>query len=545
MKPNFPHDPPPAHPPNPAEPREENPGGPGRRQKLWWAGLFSLFLHPGASAGLAAPAGSEPVSRPNFIIICADDLGFGDLGCYGGKGIPTPNLDRMAAEGVRFNNFYATAATCTPSRYSLLTGSYPWRNPKAKILAGDAPMIMDQDELTLPAALKRAGYTTGVVGKWHIGLGDGTIEWNGEIRRSPLDVGFDESFIMAATNDRVPSVYVKGRRVFNLDPADPLEVSYAKENPFPEIPTGQTNPELLTMPHSDDQHHGTIVNGVPRIGFSRGGKAATWDDTTMADVFLEQTRAFLTKQKDTPFFLYLALHQPHVPRIPSPRFAGASGKGVRGDVIMELDWMVGEVLEQLKKSGLDQNTIVVFTSDNGPILDDGYIDQSPERNGSHRPAGPLRGGKYSLFDGGARVPTIVWAPGLTAKGESDALLSQVDFFASFTHLAGRDLAPSEMADSLQMAGSILGQSQKGRDNLVTEGFGANILLREGHWVYIPAYPGPRLFGDKDIESGHSNVPQLYDLSTDIGQRQNVAVMHPEKVASMQSLLEAIRAGTKP
>lgn len=484
-------------------------------------------------------------TRPNIVIINADDLGFGDLGCYGADGIPTPNLDRMASDGVRFTSLYATAATCTPSRYSLLTGSYPWRNPRAKILAGDAPMIIGKDELTLPAALRRAGYATSAIGKWHIGLGNGTIDWSGEIRPSPVDVGFDESFIMAATNDRVPCVYVKNRRVHNLAPGDRLEVVYDEKNPFPEIPTGRTHPELLAMPHSDEQHFDTVVNGVPRIGFSRGGTSATWDDTTMAEVFLAQTKDFLTRKKDGPFFLYLALHQPHVPRIPSKRFAGASDKGARGDVIMELDWMVGEVLGYLKNLGLDRNTIVVFTSDNGPILDDGYKDQAAERNGTHRPAGPLRGGKYSLFDGGARVPAIVWAPGLAKPGESDALLSQVDFLASFAHLAGRDLDPSEMADSQQMASALLGKSRQGRDSLVTEGFGAKTVLREGNWVLIPPYPGPQLFGDKTVESGNSDKAQLYDLSTDIGQRTNLASGQPERVAAMSGLLAAIRAQRPP
>ncbi len=514
----------------------------------WGAFLCNSLLLAVATTSSAnmTPAKPSPApSRPNFIVIFADDLGFGDLGCYGAGGIPTPNLDRMASQGVRFTNFYATAATCTPSRYSLLTGSYPWRNPRARILAGDAPMIIAPDELTLPAALRRAGYTTSVIGKWHIGLGDGRIDWNGEIRPSPPDVGFDESFIMAATNDRVPCVYVKDRHVHNLDPKDTLEVVYGKDNPFPDIPTGRTHPELLTMPHSDAQHFDTIVNGVPRIGFSRGGKSAIWDDTTMADVFLGQTKDFLTRKKDTPFFLYLAMHQPHVPRIPSKRFAGLSDKGPRGDVIMELDWVVGEVLDHLKKLGLDKNTIVVFTSDNGPILNDGYADHSEERTGTHRPAGPLRGGKYSLFDGGTRVPAIVWAPGLVQPGESGALLSQVDFLASFAHLAGKDLAPSEQADSLQMADAILGKSRQGRDHLVTEGFGAKTLLREGSWVFIPAYPGPEHFGDKNMESGNSNEPQLYDLSADIGQRENLASTYPGRVEAMSELLAAIRERRSP
>lgn len=206
---------------------------------------------------------------------------------------------------------------------------------------------------------------------------------------------------------------------------------------------------------------------------------------------------------------------------------------------MELDWMVGQVLDHLRKLGLEQDTIVVFSSDNGPILDDGYKDHAEERTGEHRPAGPLRGGKYSLFDGGTRVPAIVWSPGRVEPGESDALLSHVDFLATFAHLAGQDLAPSETADSQQLADAILGKSKQGRADLVTEGFGAKTLLREGDWVFIPAYPGRRLFGDKNVESGNSDEPQLYNLSEDIGQTKNLAASNPEKVKALSEQLHAI------
>jgi arylsulfatase A-like enzyme len=484
---------------------------------------------------------SSSPKKPNIIAIYADDLGFGDLACYGATGIPTPHLDAMAAEGVRFTNFYATAATCTPSRYSLLTGSYPWRNPRAKILTGNAPMIIGSEETTLPRVLKRAGYQSGVIGKWHIGLGDGKIDWNGEIKPCPLDVGFDESFIMAATNDRVPCVFLEGRRVLNLDPSDPLEVVCGGKNPFPEVPTGQSHPELLKMSHSDNQHHDTIVNGVPRIGFCRGGKAATWDDETMTDVFLDRAKGFIGRNKENPFFLYYALHQPHVPRIPSPRFQGATGLGPRGDVIAELDWVVGQILACLKENGLDEDTIVLFTSDNGPILNDGYSDQSAELTGAHRPAGPLRGGKYSLFDGGTRVPTIVRAPGRARTGESEALLSQVDLLATFAEMAGIALEPTEKGDGESFVDALLGQETEARTELVTEGFAAQTLVRSKNWVFIPPYPGPRFFGDKAVESGANTENQLYDLSTDIGQRTNVAATHPGKVAELEALLAEISA----
>jgi arylsulfatase A-like enzyme len=489
---------------------------------------------------------SYRMQQPNIILIYADDLGFGDLACYGASGIPTPNLDRMAREGLRFTNSYATAATCTPSRLSLLTGAYPWRNPEARILAGDAPMLIKESDRTVPGTLREAGYTTAVIGKWHIGLGNGTIDWNGSIRPCPLDVGFDHSYVMAATNDRVPCVFVDGDRVDKLDPADPISVSYAKENPYPEIPTGKENPELLTrMRHSDQQHYDTIVNGVGRIGFCRGGASATWDDETMSDVFLSRAKAFISEQKETPFFLYYALHQPHVPRLPGPRFAGSTGQGPRGDVIAELDDCVGHILDHLTELGIEKDTLVVFSSDNGPILDDGYLDEARERCGEHKPAGPLRGGKYSMFDGGARVPMIAWLPGQIAPGESPALFSHVDFLLSLAHMAGASVPQDEAADSLEMSSVLLGTDTVGRAHLVTEGLGAKTVLREGNWVYLPPNSGPALFADKGTETGNSPVPQLYDLNADIGQQSNVAEQFPDKLKDMQQLLETIHGDTPP
>lgn len=493
---------------------------------------------------LKVPGGGTG-KKTNFIVIYADDLGFGDLGCYGASGIPTPHLDRMAEDGLRFTNSYATAATCTPSRYSLLTGSYPWRNPRARILAGDAPMIIEGDERTLPGTLRKAGYVTAVIGKWHIGLGNGSIDWNGTIYPCPTDVGFDQSYIMAATNDRVPCVYLNGNRVDNLDPKDPLEVQYGGHNPFPGVPTGKASPELLDMQHSDEQHYDTIVNGVGRIGFCRGGESAQWNDETMSDVFLEKAKSFVTENRNNPFFLYYALHQPHVPRIPSPRFAGATDKGPRGDVIAELDWCVGELLAHLAAEGLDENTVVVFSSDNGPILDDGYVDRACELCGEHKITGPLRGGKYSLFDGGTRVPMIVWAPTMIEPGEQAALFSHVDFLASFAAIAGVEIPKGDNADSLELSAVLLGLSTNGREHLVTEGFGSKTVLRQKNWVYLPPHEGDAIFGEKGIETGNLLEPQLYDLDSDIGQMKNLAAAYPKIVAAMHNLLETIHGDTVP
>ena len=479
------------------------------------------------------------MAPPNIIILYADDLGFGDIGCYGAASIPTPNLDRLASEGLRFNQGYATAATCTPSRYSLLTGSYPWRNPRAAILAGDAPMIIPPDMPTLPGMLRRAGYRTGVVGKWHLGLGRGDLDWNRAITATPNDAGFDYSFIMAATNDRVPCVYIENRQVVGLDPADPIDVTYDWGKAFPGQPTGRQNPELLRMAYSHG-HDATIVNGVSRIGHMRGGKAALWNDETMADVFLRKAVGFVEENRDRPFFLYYAFHQPHVPRLPGPRFKGITPHGARGDAIVEMDGCVGELIHSMERLGLRENTLVIFSSDNGPVLDDGYADRAEELKGSHRAAGPLRGGKYSLFDGGTRVPFMVSWPGAVRAGESDALVCQVDFHASFAALTNQSLSTDEAPDSVDVLSALLGKSDRGRDELVVEGLQGKTVYRRQEWVFMPPHDGPARGANHHNELGNAPDPQLYNLSRDIGQIENVAARHGDRVCDMSARLGEIR-----
>ena len=481
---------------------------------------------------------SKSASQPNIIIMYADDLGFGDVGCYGASTIPTPNLDRLAAAGVKFHQGYATAATCTPSRYSLLTGAYPWRHPRAAILAGDAPLIIEPGSPTLPEMLRAGGYRTGVVGKWHLGIGNGDLNWNQTLPSTPNDVGFDYAFIMAATNDRVPCVYVENRHVVGLDPDDPIEVTYDWEKAFPGQPTGRSHPETLKMMYSHG-HDGTIVNGVSRIGHMRGGAAALWDDETMADVFAEKGIDFVTENRDHPFFLYYAFHQPHVPRLPHPRFRGATPHGPRGDVIVEMDWCVGEMLDALERLGLSENTIVIFSSDNGPVLDDGYEDQAVSLNQEHRAAGPLRGGKYSMFDGGTRVPFILSWPGRVTVGDSDALVCHVDFYASLARLTQYKLNEGEAPDSIDVLDVLLGESEEGRTELVVEGTQGKIILRQNDWTYIPPYAGPAINSQTNTELGTSPEPQLYNLALDIGQISNVASQEPAIAEQMSSRLQAI------
>jgi arylsulfatase A-like enzyme len=477
-------------------------------------------------------------SKPNIIIIYADDLGFGDVSCYGATDIQTPNIDKLSKEGIQFNRGYASAATCTPSRYSLLTGSYPWRNKKASILTGDAAMIIDEDTTSIAQMFKDSDYKTAVVGKWHLGLGNNDLNWNVDLTRTPNDIGFDYSYIMAATNDRVPCVYVENRRVDNLDPNDPIEVTYNWDEAFTGEPTGRNNPELLKMKYSHG-HDATIINGVSRIGHMRGGKAALWDDETMSDVFAKKACSFIEANKEDPFFLFYALHQPHVPRIPNPRFVGSTKLGPRGDVIVELDWCVGEILKAVEQQGLKENTMIIFSSDNGPVLNDGYIDQAEELKGDHKAAGPLRGGKYSLFDGGTRVPFILSWPSQVAPSFSDALVCQIDFYASFAELSGYKLNQTEAPDSENVLKAFLGTDIVGREELLVEGIKNKNVYQYGVHTYIPPYQGKAVNESTKTELGNSNEPQLYDLSLDIGQISNIASAEPQKINEMDRRLNSL------
>jgi arylsulfatase A-like enzyme len=475
------------------------------------------------------------VNKPNIVIIYMDDLGYGDMSAYGATELTTPNMDRLANEGIRFTNGYATSATCTPSRYALLTGVYPWRNADAKILPGTAPLLISTSQMTVPKMLKGQGYQTGVVGKWHLGLGNGDVNWNEHISPSPNEVGFDYSYIMAATQDRVPTVYIENGNVVNLDPNDPIEISY--DSNFEGEPTGKDNPELTTM----KWHHGhnnSIVNGVPRIGFMKGGEAAKWSDIDMADHFLEKAQSYVKSHKEGPFFLYYAFQQPHVPRTPHPRFEGKSGMGPRGDVILEADWMVGEFMKTLEAEGLLENTLIIFTSDNGPVLNDGYYDDAVKKLGNHTPAGPLRGGKYSLFEAGTRVPFMVYWKGKLQPQVSDALVSQVDFLASLAALTG---SSETSEDSQNLLPAFFGKEKVGRSNLILEATGRT-ALRKGEWIMIPPYKGVAKLESVNIEIGNDPNYQLYNLTNDIGQTTNLANTNPEKLEEMIADYTSIRGG---
>ncbi|MFW5835445.1 MAG: sulfatase family protein [bacterium] len=501
------------------------------------------LVYPLIAAGLVSSCAQQSNRNdnredvPNILVIYSDDVGYGDVSIYGGK-IPTPNIDRMAREGIMFTNSYTTSATCTPSRFSLLTGMYAWRQPGTGVARGDAPALIRPGKETWPMVMQRAGYNTAVIGKWHLGLGgDEGPDWNGRITPGPLEIGFDYSWLIPATNDRVPTVYVENHHVPNLDPDDPIKVSFTEN--ISDRPTGLERPDLLKMMWSHG-HNNTITNGISRIGYMQGGESALWRDEDIADVLVEKAIEFIDSNSEAPFFIYYSPVDIHVPRIVHERFQGITPYGPRGDMMVQLDWQVGALMEALEERGLTGNTMVIFTSDNGPVLDDGYVDHAVEKIGDHEPWGELRGGKYSAFEAGTRVPMIVKWPGRIEEGiKSPALFSQVDMLASFASFTGQDYNAGQAIDSHDKWDVLIGEDKEGRDGLVQEAIQNTLsFVRYDGYKYIAPHDGPAIVPwGTGIETGFSSDEQLYDLNSDPGETVNIASEFPEVVAEMRKLLD--------
>jgi len=491
--------------------------------------LGSAAATMGAGLPRAAPAAAGGalaqnivLRPPNIVFILADDIGYGDLGCYGAFKVKTPNLDRLAAAGVRFTDAHSPSSMCTPTRYAFMTGRYAWRNPATArgVLSGVAPLSIQPGTCTAPALLKQAGYATGIVGKWHLGLGEGTTDYNREIRPGPLEVGFDYAFILPATGDRVPCVYVENRRVVGLDPKDPIACDYSVARGAPE----------------------SFVLGVPRIGKMTGGKAALWNDENMAATFAAKAAAFIEQHRERPFFLYFCTHDIHVPRVPNARFKGTSQAGVRGDTIHSLDWTVGEVLAALDRLKLADNTLVIFSSDNGGVLDPNGPDVehggTVETNNGHLFNGPLSGTKGGLIEGGHRVPFIARWPGrIKAGGVSKQMISLVDLLATFAAVTGAALPPEAGPDSINVLPALLDASlaEPVRKDLVMHSGAGALAIREGDWKLIPAGGQGQPAKKKGAAGG-----ALYNLAQDLGEQKNLYAEHPEIVKRLADLLEKYR-----
>ena len=491
--------------------------------------LLSRFFVLGVTAALSAFAASpRPASppppvevAPNIIVVLADDIGWGDAGCYGATQIATPNIDRLAREGRRFDQGYSSAAVCTPTRYSLLTGSYAWRSDKVGVNRGVAngasPLLIPTDQPTAPGLLRQAGYRTAIIGKWHLGFGLTKPDYNQELRPGPLEVGFDEFFGIPATNDRIPTMLVRNHRVEGLDPADPVSYTYDKA----EAEAAGMSPWAA---------------GRNRIGWSKGGKAAWWKDTELADIHTRESIAFIERNRANRFFLYYAPHNVHAPKVPGPRFKGRSGLGDRADLLLEFDASLGALLQALDTLGLAENTLVIYSSDNGAYINDEQ---------GHRPTGPFRGIKSSLWEGGSRVPFIVRWPARISPGESADLVSTLDIPATICAAAGVTPPAAAFADSFDFLPPLLGRTDAPkRGFLILQDGNGRLALRSGRWKFIP---------DLDTADGWKSArkaaeaparPGLFDLSADPGEKQNLFAQHPAEAQRLAEQLATAQASPR-
>lgn len=485
--------------------------------------------------------------QPNVIVIMADDMGYGDLSCYGATTFKTPHIDALAAGGQRFTQGYCSASTCTPTRYSLLTGNYAFRKPGTGIAPPNGPLNIDPDTFTLPDVMKKAGYQTAVIGKWHLGLGEKGKgpDWNGEIKPGPREIGFDYHFLLPTTNDRVPQVYVTESRVLNLDPADPLWVGMKK--PSEDHPTGLTHRDTLKQDWSHG-HNSTIHNGISRIGFYTGGHKARFRDEDLADKWVEKSNAFIEENKDKPFFLFYASHDLHVPRIPHERFQGVTPHGFRADSIVQLDWTVGEIVKTLDRLKIRENTLIVFCSDNGPVMDDGYQDEALKKLGAHKAGGIFKGGKYSVYEGGTRTPFITNWPGKIPAGESKNIVCTIDLATSLALMTGTEIPTDAFLDSMNVSDAILGKADsKGRSQLIQQDNGGRgrYGFRSGQWKLT--HHGDKKARNTRVEETLANTKvtefQLYNLSNDPSETTDLLAKRPKVAERLKAeLAKAIADG---
>ncbi len=448
--------------------------------------------------------------KPNFVIILADDLGYGDLGCYGHPSIRTPNLDRMAAEGVRFTDFYVAAEVCTPSRAALLTGRYPIRSGMAhsqfRVLRRESMGHLPDDEITIASLLKKQGYATGAVGKWHLG------NWMNNPAGHPMKHGFDSYFGLPHSNDM---------------------------NSVPGKPKGEDN----SLDPDPKWWQAPLFEGEKLI-------EQPTDQTQLTRRYAEQSVKFIRGHKSEPFFLYFASTFPHTPLFASEKFRNKTPRGRYGDVVEELDWAVGQILDTLRREGLDKNTFVFFTSDNGPWLIRGLAGGS---------AGLLRDGKGSTWEGGMREPGIAWWPGKIPAGKvCHEVATTMDLLPTIAHFAGTEAPTDREMDGVDIAplltnpdgtGSGAGSVTMGRTMMLvpqrevfcyyrgTELFAARLGPWKAHFITQAAYGAPK-------PEPH-DPPLLFNLDADPGESFECGADHPDVIAKFKAAVEKHKATLKP
>lgn len=492
----------------------------------------------------AFSAVANAAEKPNIVIIYADDLGYGDVSCYGAKKINTPHIDKLAKEGMRFTDAHSPSAVCTPSRYGLLTGRYPFKTGINKPVFLKTPLIIETERKTLASLAKDAGYSTAVVGKWHLGFGSKTpTDWNQPLKPGPIELGFDYFFGVPVVNSHPPFVYMENHNVLGLDKSDPFV--YGK--------TAKTQKVHEKM-------------GYREIGGADAAHAL-YKDEKVGVTLTEKAVNWIKKEKNNPFFLYLATTNIHHPFTPDKQFKGTSEAGVYGDFTHELDWIVGQVNKTLKELNLDKNTLIVFTSDNGGM----FNESGQEAWGMGHPInGELLGFKFGSWEGGHRVPFIVKWPGVVQPGStSNSLVSSLDFFATFQEIFKQAPNKKYGEDSISMMPVLKNAGATYREELLYVPFKfTHIAMRKGDWVYIPAqgdggfggkkpgthvYSGPAALNttkqkNSDIVNGvyKAGAPkaQLYNLKEDLKQENNVVNDHPEIAKSMSERLKALKGDIK-
>ncbi|MEO2015843.1 MAG: arylsulfatase [Fuerstiella sp.] len=480
-------------------------------------------------------------AQPNIVLIFADDLGYGDLSCYGATRVQTPNIDRLATQGRMFTDAHSASAVCTPSRYALLTGEYPVRKNLYRPVFLKTGLVVDIHQQTIGTVMKDAGYATACIGKWHLGFGKQAPNWNGELKPGPLELGFDYYFGVPVVNSHPPFVYVENHNVVGLVPEDPFVFDRkARTREFPE------KMRLTDIGGADAAH-------------------ALYDDEAVGTTLTDKATGWIRRQAQKPFFLYLPTTNIHHPFTPHPRFRGTSGCELYGDFIHELDWIVGEVLKTLDEQGVADNTLVIFTSDNGGMFNIGGQDAW---DAGHRLNGELLGFKFGAWEGGHRVPFIARWPGkIEAGSESDQLISNIDMIATFAALTEGTLKDGQGRDSVNVLPALTGTpTEPLRDHIVlAANKPANLAIRKGKWMFIAAqgsggftaakrgghaFGGPAAISyagyvNSDIENGRikPDAPpaRLYDLEADLPQTKNLYREHPEVVREMQALLAQYRS----
>ena len=478
----------------------------------------------------AFPTLGQP-DRPNIVVILADDLGYGDLSIYGASLVDTPNIDRLAHEGIRLTDAHAPNAVCAPTRYSILTGSYFMRAQHI----WDGRLLLHDSEITLPGVLKSSGYDTAAIGKWHLGFGhEGVPDWNEELKPGPLEVGFDYYFGTPNSHNEPPWVFVENHFVVDLEKQDPIRMVSREQAKQRKI-----------------KHYGWGASE----GAERAHAARPEDQIDL--MLTDKAVDFIQHSRSNPFFLYLAFQAPHVPLTPSKEFKGGSNAGVYGDFIEQLDFAVGRVLQALEAKGLKENTLVVLTSDNG-----GYF-HSVLKNSEHRPNGELLGQKTDSWEGGHRVPFIARWPGqIPENTESDHLFALTDLMATLSSAAGVAVPEGAAPDSLNQIQVLKNPFDAAvvRNELLIEGTEC-FSLRQGKWLFIPAKgscgftthqnenlrwgPWSRYgfensqFDDLGALRDNAHEVQLYKLDTDPTQKTNVAGDVPDQAVALKSRLGEI------